>query len=71
MVFLLLPTIRKIRFKDVKSQREQKNMYLTMYHTIPKILLFMEKSPVEDEDVEIIGIRPAISRTFLPIVRNM
>ena len=55
----------------MSNHNENKNMYLTMYHTIPKILLFMEKSPVEDEDIEIIGIRPAISITFLTIVRNI
>ena len=55
----------------MSNHNENKNMYLTMYHTIPKYYSSWKKSPVEDEDIEIIGIRPAISITFLTIVRNI
>ena len=35
-----------------------------------KITQHGKKLPVEDEDIENIGTRPAISRTFSPIGRN-
>ena len=47
------------------------NMDLTMHHTLPKILLSMKKSPVEYREIKIIDIRPAISRTFSRIGRNI
>ena len=31
----------------------------------------MEKSPVEDDEIKIIGTRPEISRKFSPIVINV
>ena len=42
-----------------------------MHHPLLKILLRIEKSPVEDEDIEIIGTRPVISITLSPIGRNI
>ena len=47
-------------------------MGLTMHHHLPKILLSIaKKSPVEDEEIEIIGTRPETSRKFSPIGRKI
>ena len=38
-------------------------MDLTMHHTFPKsVLIIKNKSPVEDDDIEIVGTMPAINR---------
>ena len=42
-----------------------------MHHTVTKKLLRMKKAPIEEDEVKIIGIRPAISRTFSPIGRKI
>ena len=44
---------------------------LTVHYTLTKILMGMEILPVEDEEIIVIGTRPAISRMFSPICRNM
>ena len=57
--------------KDVKL-KIHKGMGLTMHHHLPKRLLSIaKKSSVEDEEIEIIGTRPAISRKCSPIGRNI
>ena len=43
----------------------------TMHHTLPKILLIMEKSPVGDEGFKSIGTCPAISRKSSPIGKDI
>ena len=40
---------------------DNKNIDLAMNYAIPKILLSMEKSPIEDDDIGNVGIRPVIS----------
>ena len=49
-----------------------KDMDLTMHHNLPKILLSMaKKSPVEDDEIKNIGIRPETSRKLSPIERQI
>ena len=47
-------------------------MDLTLHHTIQKnITEHGKESPVEDEDIKIIGTRPVMSRTFSPVGINI
>ena len=47
-------------------------MGLTINHRLPKnTTQHCKKTPIDDEDIEIIGTRPAISRNFSPIFRNI
>ena len=43
------------------SNLKQKKVHLTVHHILPKISASMEKSPVEDEEIEIFGNWPEIS----------
>ena len=43
-------------------------MDLTMHHPVPKILLSIAKKSFKDEEIETIGKRPEISRTFHQLV---
>ena len=46
-------------------------MGLRIHHSLPKIVLRITKSSVEDEEIEIIGTRPAIIRKKISIGRNI
>ena len=53
------------------NNNSNKDLHLTVHHIIPKQLPIVKNPPVEDEDIKIISTRPAASRTFPPIGRNI
>ena len=56
----------------MSNYKDNKNMGLTMHHHLPKILLSIaKKSPVEDEEIEIIGTRPETSKFVTLIGRKI
>ena len=70
LFFLSIPIILKKGFKDVKLQR-QKNGFNNASLSYKNVTQYRKKSPVEDEEIGIIGTRPPISRFFSPIDRNI
>ena len=55
----------------MSNYNDNKNIYPTMYHTLPKkINRNSKKSPVEYDEIDIICIRPAVNRNISPIGRN-
>ena len=56
----------------MSNYNDRKNMDLKMPHNPPRILLRMKKkSPVEDDEITAIGIRPETSRMFSPNIRQI
>ena len=55
----------------MSNHNDNKNMDLTIHHTLQKRLLRMAKILVEDDEIKIIGIRSSISRKFPPIGRSI
>ena len=64
--------IKTIMFKDVQLQQQQQNISLnSASYSYKNINEHGKKLPVEDEYIRFIGARPAISRNFSPIGRNI
>ena len=57
--------------KDSQLQQQQKIAFKSASYSSKNKNYHEKKSPFEDEEIRIIGTRPAISRMFSPIGRNI
>ena len=71
LCFLSLPIIKTIKLKDVKLQWQQKYRFTNASDSSKIITQHEKTSPVEYDEIKIIGITPATNKMCSPIGRRI